>query len=181
MMCDLVENGLRLWGGPAILFEDHWCHSLVQRLEVVAVSLAICPAFGLFFSEKFLATLNSGATVWILTSNQSSDPFGSMMWMSARCMGLTLPGAGLPLDMIWSGMSMACSVVAVRPACWPSLVIRSLMRSCLRVWNPLEQQAARRPYGPSICVHGLPPGGGSGHISVPCPGQVIPIFGKDPV
>ena len=54
VMDDLVEDGLRPGGGSAILFEDQRCHALVQRLEVIALSLAIGPAFGLLFSEKFL-------------------------------------------------------------------------------------------------------------------------------
>ena len=53
VMVDPVEDGLRPWGGSAILLKDHWRRSLVQRLEAVALSLATGPAFVLFFSEKF--------------------------------------------------------------------------------------------------------------------------------
>ena len=107
-----------------------------------------CPyALHLVISSRrsSLATLRSGLTVWIFTSSQSSEPCGSMMCTSALWMGLTLPGAGCPSSWIWSGMSMACSVVAVRPACRASLVMRSLMRSCRRVCSPLVQHAACRP------------------------------------
>ena len=37
---DPVENGLHPGGGAAILLEDHECHPLLQRLKVVAISLA---------------------------------------------------------------------------------------------------------------------------------------------
>ena len=70
-----------------------------------------------FSRRSSLATVRSGPTVWIFTSSHSSDPCGSMMCTSARWMGRTLPGAGCPSSWIWSGMSMGCSVLAVRPAC----------------------------------------------------------------
>ena len=54
---------------------------------------------------------------------------------------------------------MACSVVAVRPACRANLVNKSLMRSRRLVCSALVQQAACRPCGSSMCVHHLPPGG----------------------
>ena len=50
-----VEDGLGPGGRPAKLFQYHWCHPSIQRLEVVTISLSICPAFRHFFSEKFLA------------------------------------------------------------------------------------------------------------------------------
>ena len=54
MMDDPVEDGLCPGGSSAILFKDNRRHSLVERLEVVAFSLLMYPAFGHFFSEKFL-------------------------------------------------------------------------------------------------------------------------------
>ena len=53
-MSGLVENGLCPWGSPAILFEDNGCHTFFQSLEVVPISLAMRPPFGLLFSEKFI-------------------------------------------------------------------------------------------------------------------------------
>ena len=88
---------------------------------------SLCPyALHLVISSRrsSLATLRSRLTVWIFTSNQSSEPCGSMMCTSALWMGLTLPGAGCPSSWIWSGMSMACSVVAVKPACRASLAMK---------------------------------------------------------
>ena len=49
MVDDAVENGLCPW-----LLQHHWCHSLLKGLEVEAILLAIYPAFGELFSEKFL-------------------------------------------------------------------------------------------------------------------------------
>ena len=40
-------------GRSAELFQHHRRHATVQRLEVVAISLPICPALVHFFSEKF--------------------------------------------------------------------------------------------------------------------------------
>ena len=71
-MDDPVEDSLCPRGGPAVLLKGKWCHPLVQRLEIVALSLAINPALGLFFSVQFLGY--TGVTVWILTSSQSSEP-----------------------------------------------------------------------------------------------------------
>ena len=53
MVDDAVENGLGPGGRPAKLFQHHRCHAFIQCLKVVTVLLAICPAFGHFFSEKF--------------------------------------------------------------------------------------------------------------------------------
>ena len=64
------------------------------------------PCIWSFFSEKL--------TVWFFTFNQSSEVCDSMTCTSARWIGRTLPGAGCPSS--WS-CSMACSVVAVSPAC----------------------------------------------------------------
>ena len=90
---DPVKDGLLHGGRPAKLFQDHRSHSFVQSLQVVAISLAACLALSLLFSEKFLwLTFSSGPTVWILTSNHNSDPWGSMMCTSALWMGRTLPG-----------------------------------------------------------------------------------------
>ena len=165
MVDDPVKGGLCPGDSSAKLFQDHRGHSLVQCLWVVAISLATRPAFGLFFSGKFFGYVELWGTVWILTSNHNSDPWGSMMWTSTRWMGRTLPGAGWPSGMSWSGMSMVCSVVAVRPACRASLLIRSLMRSCLLVWRPLVQHAACLPKGFRMCVHCLPPPRARGRVS----------------
>ena len=102
MADDPVEDGLRPWGGSAMLFENHGCHSLVQRLKVVALSLAIGRHLVCSSLRSSLTTLSSGATVWILTSGHSSDHGGSIMRTSALWMGRTLPGAGCPSGVIWS-------------------------------------------------------------------------------
>ena len=57
MIDDAVENGLSPGGCSAKLFQHHWCHASVQCLQVEAISLTICPAFGHFFSEKFFGYL----------------------------------------------------------------------------------------------------------------------------
>ena len=51
---DPVKNGLSPWGYPAKLLQDHRRHPFVKSLSIISVPLAICPAFGQFFSEKFL-------------------------------------------------------------------------------------------------------------------------------
>ena len=76
---DAVKNGLGPGGRSAKLFQHHRRHASVQCLQVVAIPLSICPAFSHLFSEKLLVTMRSGLTVCILTSNQSSEPCGSMM------------------------------------------------------------------------------------------------------
>ena len=53
MVDDAVKDGLSPEGCPAILFKHHRCHVFVKSLEVKAVPLTICPAFGQLFSEKF--------------------------------------------------------------------------------------------------------------------------------
>ena len=50
---DSVENGLSPAGCSAILLQDDRRHPFVEGLQVVTFALAICPAFGHFFSEKF--------------------------------------------------------------------------------------------------------------------------------
>ena len=70
MVVNPVEDGLCPGGSSAILLKDNPHHPLVQRVEVVS----ICPAFGLFSSEKFLGNTELWVTVWILTSSHSSEP-----------------------------------------------------------------------------------------------------------
>ena len=41
-------------GGPAVLLEDTGRHTFFQSLKVIPISLAVCPAFGVFFSEKLV-------------------------------------------------------------------------------------------------------------------------------
>ena len=52
MIDNAIENGLSPGGCSAKLLH-HWNHALVQCLEIESIPLAICPAFGHFFSEKF--------------------------------------------------------------------------------------------------------------------------------
>ena len=70
-------------------------------------------------------------------------------------------------------MSIACSAVAVIPACLASLVRRSLTLSCLRVCRPFVQQAACLPSGSRMCWHLFPPGGVRPHCC-PVPGAGNP-------
>ena len=98
--------------------------------------------------KSSFATTKSGLAVWMFTSSQSSEPCGSMMLMSALWMGRTLPGAGCPSSCSWSGMSMACSVVAVRPACRASLVknCRKLSWRVVNCRDVLFPSPSRRPF-----------------------------------
>ena len=99
---DPVENGLRSGGGMAILLEDHGRRPFLQRLKVVAISLAICPAFICFvFFEKFLGYAKLWGHCVDLDIEPQSDPRGSTMCTSALCMALcmgrTLPGQAVHL------------------------------------------------------------------------------------
>ena len=72
-------------GSLAILLEDDGRHALLQSLKIVPINCVgrmICIWFVLLWKSS-LAMAKSGATVWILTSSQSSDPAGSMIWTSA--------------------------------------------------------------------------------------------------
>ena len=60
MVDDAVKNGLGPGGRSAKLFQHHRRHASVQCLQVVAMPLSICPAFGHLFSEK----LPSNNEVW---------------------------------------------------------------------------------------------------------------------
>ena len=51
---DPVEDGLSPGGCSAKLLQDYRRHPFVESLQIVAFPLAICSAFGQFFSEKFL-------------------------------------------------------------------------------------------------------------------------------
>ena len=44
-----VEYGLRPGGSSAKFLQDYWCHALIQRLQVVPISLTVGLAFGSFF------------------------------------------------------------------------------------------------------------------------------------
>ena len=70
MVDDAVENGLGPWGRPAKLLQHHRRHASIQCLEVVAVPLAICPAFRHFFSEK----LSGHREVWSDSVNLDVQP-----------------------------------------------------------------------------------------------------------
>ena len=164
------------WAPGAVLPNCSSTTGVMPRSNACRLYPFLCPyALHLFISSRrsSLFTASSGLTVWILTSNQSSEPCGSMMWMSALWTGLTLPGAGWPSAWIWSGMSIACSVVAVSPACRASFVMRSLTLSCRRVWSPLVQHAACLPYGSRMCWQRFPPGGVRPHCC-PVPGAGNP-------
>ena len=52
MVDDAIEDGLSPGGCSAKLLKNHRRHS--SALKIKPISLAICPAFGLFFSEKLL-------------------------------------------------------------------------------------------------------------------------------
>ena len=56
-----LENGMCPWGSATILLEHHRDHALVKVVEVIAMSLAICSALGLFFSEKFTGHRDIGS------------------------------------------------------------------------------------------------------------------------
>ena len=73
MIDDAVENGLSPGGCSAKLLQDHWCHPPVQSLQVETFPLTVCPAFGHFFSEKFLGYGKVRVDSVYLTSSQSSQ------------------------------------------------------------------------------------------------------------
>ena len=145
MVYDPVEDGLGPGGRSAKLFQHHGRHASIQGLQIVSFSLSICPALGHLFSEKLFGHIEIQVDSVDLHIQPELGALRFMMCTSALWMGLTLPGAGCPSSWIWSGISMACSVAAVKPACRASLAIRSLMWSCLRVWRPLVQRAACLP------------------------------------
>ena len=134
----------------------------LQRLQVVSIALAICPAFGHFFSEKFSGNREvraDGVDLDIqpqLRALRLNDVYISPSGWVEHC-----PGQVGHHPRIWSGMSIACSAVAVRPACRASFVMRSRIRSCLRVCRPLVQQAACLPYESRDVLASLSPRGGA--------------------
>ena len=132
MVDDPVEDGLGPGGRSAKLLQHHWRHAPVQSLQIISVALSICPAFGHFFSEKLFSHIE----IWIDSVNFHIQPeLGALRFndVDIRSVdGSDTAQGRLPILLNLIGyviMSMACSVLAVRPACRASLAMRSLMRS----------------------------------------------------
>ena len=48
-----LKDGVCPWGSAPTLFKHHRSHASIKLVDVIPMSLTVCPAFGLFFSDKF--------------------------------------------------------------------------------------------------------------------------------
>ena len=173
MINDSVKDGLCPGGSSANLFQDHWGHSPVQCLQAVAISLAVCLAFGLLFSEKFLGYIE----FWTYSVDFDIQPrfrplgFNDVYVCSMDESDTARGKLAVSHDLIRNKHGLFSG------GCEASLPGRFGNQIC--VWRPLVQHAACLPKESRICVHCLPFGAVLPHLC-PVPGAGYPNLWHKP-